>query len=144
MSINLWDSFSCNWSYNTFHCFFAFAFRLGACDYDDKEKREECREKDKIKIKKFNNALKFVLPLIATTIIVLFLGVIRNKKYIILHFICILIKIFLFTGYIILICIILKEEDDSEYIFSLIIPEVISDIFFLVNAVLICFIKKIF
>ena len=120
------------------------AFRIGACDYDDIEKRKECEEEEKINVKKFNYALIFVLPLIAITSIVIVLGVIYNKRYIKLNFICILIKISLFIGYIIIICQILIDEDDSEYIFSLIFPEVISDIFFFVNAILICFIKKIF
>ena len=31
--------------------FLRLSFRLGACDYDDKEKREKCREKDKKKLK---------------------------------------------------------------------------------------------
>ena len=120
------------------------AFRIGACDYDDREKRKECEEEEKIYEKKFNYALIFVLPLIAITSIVIVLGVIYNKRYIKLNFICILIKISLFIGYIILICEILKDKGDSKYIFSLIFPEIIFDIFFLVNAILICFIKKNF
>ncbi len=123
---------------------FGLAFSIGACDYDDREKRKECDEEEKIYVKKFNYALIFVLPLIAITSIVIVLGVIYDKKYTKLNFICILIKISLFIGYIILICEILKHEGDSKYIFSLIFPEIIFDIFFLVNAILICFIKKNF
>ena len=119
-------------------------FRIGACDYDDKEKRKKCDEEEKINEKKFEYALILVLPLIVITIIVIVLGLTFNKKNINLNFICILIKISLFIGYIILICEILKDEGDSKYISSLIFPEIISDIFFLVNAILICFIKKIF
>ena len=119
-------------------------FRIGACDYDDKEKRKKCDEEEKINEKKFEYALILVLPLIVITIIVIVLGFTFNKKNIKLNFICILIKISLFIGYIIYIDKLWEDEDNSVYMFIMIFPEVISDLFFLVNAILICFIKKIF
>ena len=116
----------------------------GECDYEDEEKIKKCEKEAKIKEKKLGNALKFVIPILAISSIVIFLGVIYNKKFIILNFICILIKISLFIGYIIYIDKLWEDEDNSDYMFFMIFPEVISDIFFLVNAILICFIKKIF
>ena len=102
----------------------------GECDYDEEEKIKECEEETKIKEKKFGDALKFILPILAISSIVIFLGVFFNKKFVILNFICILIKISLFTGYIIYIDRLWEDEDNSRYLFFMIFPEVISDIFF--------------
>ena len=122
----------------------ALGMSLSDCDYEDKEKIRECQKKAEIKGKKFENALKFVLPILAISSIVIFLGIVYNKKYVILNLICILIKISLFTGYIIYIVRLWEDKGNSGYMFYMIFPEVISDIFFFVNAILICFIKKIF
>ena len=103
-------------------------FVSAECDYEDEERKKRCEEEHKDDDKKFDDALKFALSFIIISSITIFLGISYNKKLIILSSFCLLIKISLLIGYIIYLS---KLIDDDRYISLVILPEIISDIFFL-------------
>ena len=115
-------------------------FISGECDYDNDEERRRCEEDYKKDDKKFDNAMKFVLPLIIISIITMILGFNYKKKLIILNIFCILIKISLFIGYIIYFSKLLDGEDG--YMILMILPEIISDLLFFMHEILKCNIKN--
>ena len=99
----------------------------GNCDEEDPIIREECLEESSKEHEKLDNAVRLVLPCLILTCIILCFLLSNNKKIIIINCICIIIKLFLYIGYLIKLS---KFWDDGKLSFFMVFIslEVVSDI----------------
>ena len=98
----------------------------------DGEEYEKCEEELSKQDKKLNDAIQLIMPCLIFTCIILCLCFSYNKKIIIINCICIIIKLFLFIGYL----------NNLQYtwegynflsLFIIFLPEITSDICLLAN-----------
>ena len=102
------------------------------CEEIDEKERKECEEYFRNKSYKLDDAYQFFKPCLIITCIILCLCFSYNKKIIIINCICIIIKLFLFIGYL----------NNLQYtwegynflsLFIIFLPEITSDICLLAN-----------
>ena len=107
----------------------------GECDDDDWEKRKECEEQYKKDERKYCLALYFFFPCLFFTCIIMCLYNSYNKKIIVTNFICIIIKFFLYIGYLINLTSIWTKVE-FLLLFILIFPEITSDLCFIISGII--------
>ncbi len=103
------------------------------------EIKQKCEEDLRKKDKKLSIALLFIIPCLFITCIFICLCFSYNKKIIIINCICIIIKLSLFIGYLINLQ---YTQDNFGLISFLILPEISSDICFIMSEKLKLTIKK--
>ena len=99
---------------------------------EENDKKEECEEDYRKKDNGLNNAVRFILPCLVITCIILCLCFSYNKKIIIINCIFIIIKFFLFIGYLVNL-LYTQDENGFVLILFLLLIEISSDICILAN-----------